>query len=276
MAVVDGPSALRAFLAAIDVPQHESAMVKLGFGDITAFAGFDVIMAQSMDDALEDAGVPPGHSGRIRRAVSKCRNTSTPQMQRRAELPLELLQQELSSVEALLHESRHAAIASNASRESVEAELVRERAKAVEKQAVLASVKKQLGSVEKQRKAVQQAAQQAADELANEAHEAIEATGQEARRAVEAAQRAAEEVRHTADLELVQMREQVDALMAAMEIEAACAKESDERAERWLAHAASMASACIIPHAASHRPCDALRAARENWQEVQRAESSEC
>ena len=80
--------------------------------------------------------------------MSKCRNTSTPQMQRRAELPLELLQQELSSVEALLHESRHAAIASNASRESVEAELVRERAKAVEKQAVLASVKKQLGSVD--------------------------------------------------------------------------------------------------------------------------------
>ena len=40
-AVVDGPSALRAFLAALNVPQHESAMVQLGFGDITAFAGFD-------------------------------------------------------------------------------------------------------------------------------------------------------------------------------------------------------------------------------------------
>ena len=39
-AVVDGPSALRAFLAALNVPQHESAMVQLGFGDITAFAGF--------------------------------------------------------------------------------------------------------------------------------------------------------------------------------------------------------------------------------------------
>ena len=42
VAVVDGPSALRAFLAALDVPRHESSMVQLGFGDITAFAGFDV------------------------------------------------------------------------------------------------------------------------------------------------------------------------------------------------------------------------------------------
>ena len=41
VAVVDGPSALRAFLAALDVPRHESSMVQLGFGDITAFAGFD-------------------------------------------------------------------------------------------------------------------------------------------------------------------------------------------------------------------------------------------
>ena len=32
-AVVDGPSALRAFHAALDIPQHESAMVQLGFGD---------------------------------------------------------------------------------------------------------------------------------------------------------------------------------------------------------------------------------------------------
>ena len=39
-AVVDGPSVLRAFHAALNVPQHESAMVQLGFGDITAFAGF--------------------------------------------------------------------------------------------------------------------------------------------------------------------------------------------------------------------------------------------
>ena len=77
-AVVDGPSALRAFLAALDVPQHEFSMVQLGFGDITAFAGFDDATARAMDDALEGAGVPPGHSGRIRRAVIKCRNTSTP------------------------------------------------------------------------------------------------------------------------------------------------------------------------------------------------------
>ena len=36
-AVVDGPSALRAFLAALDVPWHESSMVQLGFrfSDIT-------------------------------------------------------------------------------------------------------------------------------------------------------------------------------------------------------------------------------------------------
>jgi hypothetical protein len=228
-AVVDGPSALRAFLAALDVPQHEFSMVQLGFGDITAFAGFDDATARAMDDALEGAGVPPGHSGRIRRAVIKCRNTSTPQMRRRMELPLELLRQELSSVEHCLMESRHAAFTLNASRELLEAELVHERAKAVEKQTVLAAVKKQLGSVEKQRQAAQQAAQQAV----NEAQKAIEATQQETRRAVEAA---AEEARHTADLELVEMREQIDALQAAVAIEAACAeaqralaKESDER-----------------------------------------------
>ena len=44
-AVVDGPSALRAFLAALDVPRHESSMVQLGFlrsaTSLTAFAGFD-------------------------------------------------------------------------------------------------------------------------------------------------------------------------------------------------------------------------------------------
>ena len=45
VAVVDGPSALRAFLAALDVPRHESSMVQLGFlrsaTSLTAFAGFD-------------------------------------------------------------------------------------------------------------------------------------------------------------------------------------------------------------------------------------------
>jgi hypothetical protein len=41
-AVVDGPSHYaRSSLAALDVPQHELSMVQLGFGDITAFAGFD-------------------------------------------------------------------------------------------------------------------------------------------------------------------------------------------------------------------------------------------
>ena len=67
-------SALRAFLVALGCPQHEKALVGLGFDDVTTFAAFSESDVNVMQEMLTTAGVPLGHEIKIIRAVRGCQD----------------------------------------------------------------------------------------------------------------------------------------------------------------------------------------------------------
>ena len=218
---------LCAFLAAVKCAHHADTMTKLGFGCINTFAAFDDNKIEALVKALESAEVPPGHVIRIKRAVQQCRiaptataqrmGCTTLQFEHRNELPLRLLRMELEKVELGREEWRagvhHINLVFEESRAEWAAELDRERTKLMEKETVLAAVKRQLGSIEKQRNAAEQAA----------------------RRDIEAAQHAAaEEAWCAAEAEcrarLHEMRDQLEALQVSVAAEAARADAAEERA----------------------------------------------
>ena len=65
-------SALRAFLVALGCPQHEKALIGLGFDDVTTFAACSESDVNVMQEMLTTAGVPLGHEIKIVRAVRGC------------------------------------------------------------------------------------------------------------------------------------------------------------------------------------------------------------
>ena len=67
-------SALRAFLVALKMPQHELTMLGAGFDDVVTFATFDDVDVQTMDETLLTAGIPPGHLKRIMDTVRACQD----------------------------------------------------------------------------------------------------------------------------------------------------------------------------------------------------------
>ena len=54
---------------ALGCPQHEKALVGLGFDDVTTFAAFRESDVNVMQEMLKTAGVPVGHEIKIIRAV---------------------------------------------------------------------------------------------------------------------------------------------------------------------------------------------------------------
>ena len=66
--------ALRAFLVALKVPQHELLMLGAGFDDVAAFVTFDNEDVKAMEETLRTAGVPPGHIEKIIRTVRDCQD----------------------------------------------------------------------------------------------------------------------------------------------------------------------------------------------------------
>ena len=65
-----GPTTLEGFLEAIGLVKHLQCMVDAGYDDVMDFANMDGVERLTCSAALQKAGVPPGHVGKIMRAMS--------------------------------------------------------------------------------------------------------------------------------------------------------------------------------------------------------------
>ena len=214
-------SALRAFLIALKVPQHEETLLGAGFDDVAAFATFDSDDVKSMEETLLAAGVPPGHHQKIMRTVRACQER---ELQHKGASPLKfdygeqmpllkILRDEVSALKQHIDSRRRDAAAQDLKlieeherwKEAYEAETQ----KVLEAKQVITALKMQLGAVEKQRAAAVEQLQAANGEL------------QQAKRAAKKGR-----VRLQAQLD-----EKFEALHISMEAEAARADAAEKRAD---------------------------------------------
>ena len=221
-------SALRAFLVALKMPQHELTMLGAGFDDVATFATFDDVDVQTMDETLLTAGIPPGHLKRIMDTVRACqdkelrlkRGSSPLKFEYGKQMPLlQNLRDEVRALKEQVHEWRGTAH----ERELV---MLEEHGKWVQsskeehdmlraKSDALSAVKKHLGTEAKKREAAEQAAaaaQQAAQEAAEQSKMHANTRAKSIRR------------------ENSELRQQMEALRVSFEAEVTRADAAEKRA----------------------------------------------
>ena len=227
--------ALRAFLVALKVPQHELLMLGAGFDDVAAFVTFDNEDVKAMEETLRTAGVPPGHIEKIIRTVRDCQDkelrhkpgASPLKFDYGKQMPLlETLRDEVRALKEQLRAAR-----SKASEEELilleehdkwRSSANEEHAALRAKSDALATVKKQLGAEAKKRAAAERAAA-AAEAAAQQAAD-------DARRATEESEMRANTRAKSVRRENKELHEQMQALRVSLEAEVKRADAAEKRA----------------------------------------------
>ena len=70
------PQQLERFLREFDLVGHANTMASLGYDNVADFLEMTEAEVQVMNAALSRAGLPPGHIGRIQRAITTLRSRS--------------------------------------------------------------------------------------------------------------------------------------------------------------------------------------------------------